>query len=137
MIMNRVQTNQLGLAATAWYLGYLEALESRDISRYANYLADDVDMRFNDAPPIEGKKAVIDNLDSQWRCFDGIIHEVLNILGSDMGFVAESLNHYTKHDGQRITARTVVFTDRNDNGSVAAIRVYSDTSPILKGADSH
>lgn len=133
MIMNRIHRNQLGLAATAWYLGYLEALESKDIGRYA----DDIDMRFNDAPPIEGKSAVVDQLGSEWRGFEVITHEVLNILGSDMGFDAESLNHYDRHDGRRITARTVVFTNRNDEGAVAAIRVYSDTSPIFECADRH
>ena len=133
MIANQMRTNQLGLAATAWYLGFLDAVEAKDIGRVADYLADDVDMRINDAPSIEGKVAVVEQLRAEWRHFKGITHEVLNILGSDAGFVSESLHHYDRHDGTQVTTRSAVFTERGTNGQAASIRIYSDAPPDPAG----
>ncbi|MGI9450277.1 MAG: nuclear transport factor 2 family protein [Geminicoccaceae bacterium] len=137
MIANQMRTNQLGLAATAWYLGFLDAVEAKDIGRVADYLADDVDMRIIDAPSIEGKAAVVEQLGRQWRQFEGVTHEVLNILGSDTGFVSESLHHYARHDGTRMTARAAVFTGRSVEGTVASIRIYSDGLPVSPGLPNH
>lgn len=133
MIMNRLRTNQLSLAATDWYFRYLDVLEAKDINRHADYLADDVAMQFNNSSTVEGKAAVVDLLDRRWRRFRSISHEMLNIIGSDRGFVSESLNHYTRHDQTTVTARAVVFTDRNADGSIASVRVYSDTSSVFDG----
>lgn len=130
MIANQMLTNQLGLAATAWYLDFLDAVEAKDISRLADYLSDDIAFRVNDAPSIEGKAAVVEQLQAQWQHFRGVTHEVLNILGSDAGFVSESLHHYDQHDGTKITARAAVFTERGADGSVASIRIYSDALPV-------
>lgn len=126
MIANQMRTNQLGLAATAWYLGLLEAVEAKDIGRFAGYLADDIDMRINGAPSIAGKEAVVEQLSAEWQRFRGVNHELLNILGDDAGFVSESLHHYDRHDGTRVTTRAAVFTERSADGHVASIRIYSD-----------
>ena len=133
MIANQMRINQLGLAATAWYLGFLEAVEAKDIGRFAGYLADDIDMRINDAPSIAGKDAVVEQLRAEWRCFRSINHELLNILGDDAGFVSESLHHYDRHDGTQVTTRAAVFTERGIDGTVASIRIYSDALPVPAG----
>ena len=137
MIANQMRTNQLGLAATAWYLDFLDAVEAKDIGRVADYLADDVDMQINDAPSIEGKAAVVDPLRRQWRQFKGITHEVLNILGSDAGFVSESLHQDARRDGTQITTRAAVFTGRSAEETVASIRIYSDALPVPPGLPDH
>lgn len=131
MITNPMRKNQLGLAATAWYLNVLDAVEAKDIGRFAVYLAGDIDMRINDALSIEGKAAVVERLRHEWRHFKGVTHEVLNSLGSDTGFVSESLHHYDRHHGTQVTARMAVFTERSTDGFVASIRIYSDAMTAL------
>ena len=137
MIANQMRTNQLGLAATAWYLGFLDAVEAKDIGRVANYLADDVDMRINDAPSIEGKAAMVEQLRRQWRHFKDVTYEVLNILGSDAGFVSELLHHYARHDGTQVTTRAAVFIGRSAEGTFASIRIYTDVLPVPLGLRDH
>jgi hypothetical protein len=34
-------------------------------------------------------------------------------------------------DGRRVTLRAVAFTDRNSEGEVSSVRLYSDTSPLF------
>lgn len=130
MIANQMRTNQLGLAATAWYLGFLDAVEAKDIGRFAGYLADDIALRINDAPSIEGKAAVVDQLQAEWQHFGRVTHEILNILGSDTGFVSESRHHYDQHDGTQIIACAAVFTERSADGFIASIRIYSEALPV-------
>lgn len=59
-----------------------------------------------------------------------LLHEHLNIYGSDERYVLEALNHYDSADRDRITVRAVAFTDHDKAGRVSSIRVYQDLSPV-------
>lgn len=133
MITENLRINQLGPEATDWYLHrYLAAMDALDVERYAEFLADDVSLAFNNAPAIEGKDAVIGMLSGYWRSFAGIEHEALNIYGTDRHFMLEALNHYTRHDGKKVTTRAVALTDRNAQGLVNAVRVFADASAVFR-----
>jgi hypothetical protein len=66
-----------------------------------------------------------------WQSFGELEHELLNIYGSDDRFVPEALNHYLTQDGRRVTLRAVAFTDRDDDGLVSSVRLFSDTGPLF------
>lgn len=133
MILTSLRINQLSPAASAWYLGvYLAAMDRRDIDAYAALLADGVTVRFNNEEPVAGKPAVVGMLGGYWQGFAAIEHEPLNIYGSDRAFMLEALNHYTRHDGKKVTARAVALTDRDPAGAVTSVRVYSDVSALFR-----
>jgi ketosteroid isomerase-like protein len=114
MITETLRENQLSDAATSWYVGeYLNSMDQLDIERYATFLAEDVRVQFNNDAPIEGKPAVVEMLGGYWKSFKTIEHELLNIYGSDDRFTLEANNHYTRHDGRKVTTRAVAFTDRD------------------------
>jgi ketosteroid isomerase-like protein len=133
MITDTLRTNQLSPAATDWYVGqYLDAMDRLDIERYAAFLADDVSVQFNNAPPVQGKAAVVGMLAAYWTSFAGIEHELLNIYGTDERFTLEARNHYVRHDGRKVTTNAVAFTDRGADGQVTSVRVYADASPVFQ-----
>jgi ketosteroid isomerase-like protein len=134
MITTSLRVNELGAAATDWYLGeYLAAMDALDAERYADFLADEVSVQFNNAPAVQGKQAVTAMLSGYWQSFAAIEHEPLNIYGSDERFMLEALNHYVRHDGRKVTTRAVALTDRDAEGKVTSVRVYADASPVLEG----
>ncbi len=132
MKTENLRINQLSPSAYAWYLGYLAALDAKDVDTYSNYLATECSLQFNNATPSVGRHAVIDGLSRYWATFGDLEHDLLNIYGSDAAFALEALNHYTRADnGDPVTLRAVAFTDRDDDGRVTSVRLYTDTAPLF------
>jgi ketosteroid isomerase-like protein len=133
MITTSLRVNELGASASEWYIGeYLAAMDALDAARYADFLADDVSVQFNNAPAVQGKAAVAAMLAGYWQSFAAIEHEPLNIYGSDERFMLEALNHYVRHDGRMVTTRAVALTDRDAHGKVTSVRIYADASPVFE-----
>jgi len=133
MITTTLKVNQLSPTAADWYIGqYLDAMDRLDIDAYADFLADDVSVQFNNAPPVEGKPAVVGMLSGYWKSFAEIEHEPLNIYGTDQSFMLEALNHYVRLDGKKVATRAIALTDRNADGKVTSVRIYADASPVFE-----
>ncbi|GET37641.1 nuclear transport factor 2 family protein [Microseira wollei] len=131
MKTDNLHINQLSSEAYAWYLQYLEALDSLDIEAYKHFLAPNCSVQSNNNEPMVGKDAVVQGLAAYWKTFASLEHDLLNIYGSDSSFVLEALNHYTRHDGKVVTIRAAAFTDRNKAGFVTSVIFYTDTTTVF------
>ena len=131
MKRDRLQINQLPDDAFAWYLGYLGAMDARDVDTYGRFLAEDCAMLFNNEPPTQGKAAILGRLRGYWQSFRSIEHDLLNIYGEPHAFMLEALNHYVRLDSRPVTCRAVALTDRNAEGLVTAVRLYTDVSALF------
>lgn len=131
MITSNLRINQLSPKQYGVYLDYLTAMDHRDVEAYANFLADDVVVQFNNEAPLQGKETAKEGLGSYWQSFANIEHELTNIYGTDQNYVLEALNHYVRHDGKKVTVRAVAFTDLNAAGLVTSVRIYHDVSPVF------
>ncbi len=137
MELGKLRTNQLSDTGWSWYQDYLDALDAYDIDSYAAFLADDVSVQFNNDEPMHGKGVATEGLGQFWGSISGmgftLVHEPLNVYGSDDAFVLEALNHYDKPGADRITVRAAAFTDRGEDGKVTSVRLYQDVSPLFAG----
>ncbi len=131
MRTDRLLVNHLSPAATAWYLGYLAAVDGRDLDAYAAYLADEVTLAVNGGPPAAGKAAVVATLAAFWPTFAGLEHDLKGLYGRDDAFALEADNHYLRLDGRRVTVAAVAFTERDARGLVTAVRLFGDTTPVF------
>lgn len=125
-----LKINQISLQAYEWYLGYLEAIDSKDLQKYGTYLAEDCVMYQNNVQ-VENKDAILEGLSQYWQTFASLTHDLLNIYGTDSSFVLEALNHYQRNDGGAVTVRAVAITERNGLGLVTSFRFYTDTTPVF------
>jgi ketosteroid isomerase-like protein len=126
-----LQANQISPEAYRWYLGYLAAIDGKNIEQYATYLADDCVMVQNNNEPVRGKAAIVAGLTQYWQSFGELEHALLNIFGRDDAFVLEAWNHYVRLDGKRVSVRAVAITERNEAGLVRTFRFYTDVSPVF------
>ncbi len=135
MDLGKLRVNQLSDAGWTWYQDYLDALDAYDLDRYAAFLADDVSIQFNNDAPLQGKDVATQGLAQFWGAISGmgfaLLHEPLNIYGTDTTSVLEALNHYDRPGQERITVRAAAFTDRGEDGKVTSVRLYQDVSPLF------
>lgn len=131
MKTNQLRINALSTSGFAWYLSYLTALDAKDIEAYGAFLDDACVMYQNNTGPVEGKAAILAGLSQYWATFGTLEHDLLNIYGTDTSFMLEALNHYTRKDGTAVTLRAVALTDRNRDGRVTSIRLYTDAAPLF------
>jgi ketosteroid isomerase-like protein len=135
MDLGKLRVNQLSDAGWTWYQDYLDALDAYDLDRYAAFLADDVSIQFNNDAPLQGKDVATQGLAQFWGAISGmgfaLLHEPLNIYGTDTTYVLEALNHYDRPGQERITVRAAAFTDRGEDGKVTSVRLYQDVSPLF------
>lgn len=131
MKTDKLRINQLSPEAYHWYLSYLKVLDAKDIEGYGAFLSDDCVMQSNNNPATQGKVAILKYLSQYWSTFGSLMHDLLNIYGSDSAFVLEALNHYQRKDGKTVTLRAVAFTDRNEAGLVTSVRFYTDTTELF------
>ena len=132
MKTDNLRINQLSTECYKWYLSYLDALDARDIERYATFLSEDCVLIMNNAEPIEGKEAVLEGLSRYWQFFSNLEHELLNIYGTDSSFMLEAMNHYQRLDGKALSLRAVALTDRNSSGSITSVRLYTENSLLFE-----
>jgi ketosteroid isomerase-like protein len=129
--LKNARINQLGPEATRWLHQVLTALDAKDLEAYTGFMADDVEVSFNNGEmTMRGRDTVREGLGQFWSSFGTLEHDELNIYGTDRNFVHEALNYYTTVDGREVTVRAVAWIDRNDDGDVVSLRVYNDQSPL-------
>lgn len=137
MDLGKLRINQLSADGWSWYQEYLDRLDAYDIDGYARFLGDDVQVQFNNDLPLTGLPAAREGLGQFWGSITGmgytLLHEPLNIYGTDENFVMEALNHYDRAGSPRITIRATAWTDRGGDGDVTAVRLYQDLSPLYSG----
>lgn len=134
MKTERLRINQLSAEVYNWYLDYLSALDAKEIERYGSFLADDCMLVMNNADPVQGKDAILAGLSQYWQSFGDLEHDLLNIYGTDQHFMLEALNHCTTIDGRVVSLRAVALTDRNQQGKITSVRLYTDTAPLFNSA---
>lgn len=126
-----VRINQLGPEATRWLHEVLTALDAKDVDAYTGFMADDVEVSFNNGDmTMRGRDAVRDGLAQFWQSFGTLAHDELNIDGTDRNLVHESaqLLHDARRAGGDHSGGGMV--DRDDDGNVVSLRIYNDQSPL-------
>ncbi|NAS12206.1 nuclear transport factor 2 family protein [Poritiphilus flavus] len=126
-----LRLNQLSENAYDKYLAYLKAMDNKDVDTYGKFLAEDVEVWFNNNLFGKGKQEILKGLGEYWQSFAAIEHDLTNIYGTDKNYVLEALNHYQRHDGKEVTVKAVAFTDLNESGEVNSVRLYMDMSPVF------
>lgn len=131
MKTKNLRANQLSASSYEKYLAYLEAMDKKDVDTYGTFLANDVEVWFNNGLFGKGKETILKGLGEYWQSFASIEHDLINIYGTDKSYVLEALNYYKRHDGKDATVKAVAFTDLNDVGKVQSVRLYMDMAPVF------
>ena len=100
---------------------------------FAQHLAENVTMRFGNAPPLHGRAACR----KAWADFcglvDGVRHEVVHQWSVGDTTIAETAVTYTRKNGVRVTV-PVVTIYRAGGDLIDEYRVFLDLAPVFADA---
>ena len=159
-IYSSIRVNTVRPGTFDWLKRAISALDAKDVQGYLSYCSESIRISFNNdlgPPQMTGMQEAKAGLTAYWATFATLEHEELNIYGSgliryvptdrsitaaagerDQGeeqeqerfIVHEALNHFITLDGRSVTLRAVACLDRDDDGLIQALRIYSDQSPL-------
>jgi ketosteroid isomerase-like protein len=106
------------------------AIDGRDASAFAAFLAPDGEFRFGNAPPVVGRDAVRDAVAGFFAAIGGCSHRLLRTWQSEGAVACEGEVTYTRRDGSAVTlpfANVFVLRGRE----IASYRIYIDNAPLF------
>jgi ketosteroid isomerase-like protein len=103
--------------------------DARDVSKLADFMTDDVQLRLANAELIQGRTAFVDAVSAFLGSVAGVRHEIINVFTDRDAVIVEFDVHYTRHDANVVTLPCCnVFRLRD--GLIAEYRSYIDAAPV-------
>jgi ketosteroid isomerase-like protein len=137
-LLATVKTTFISPVNLDWLVNVLYILDQKDVESYCSFMAPDVTVTFNNGndtePNMSGVTAVKAGLGQFWQTFKSVLHEEVNIFESGGTIMHEALNHYETLDGRKVSLRAVAILERNEQGLIQSLRVYSDQSPLFQSS---
>jgi limonene-1,2-epoxide hydrolase len=110
--------------------GLFEDIDSMQPERFSAHLAEDVRMRFGNAPPVTGRAAVHDVWAGFCTSVAGVRHDVVEQWDEGAATIVEADVTYTRLDGSTVTV-PVVTIYRSGGELIDDYRVFIDLAPVF------
>jgi ketosteroid isomerase-like protein len=101
--------------------------DAKDVSAFAAFMTDDVQLRLGNAEPVQGKAAFVGAVNGFLSSVGAFRHEIVNVWSDAL--IAEFDVHYTRLDGGQVTLPCCNVLRLRD-GLVAEYRSYIDATPV-------
>lgn len=113
-----------------WAKRYYEAVDSMDLETYATLHTEDARLRFGNAPPAEGKQAILDGISHFWETIKGLRHDFQQVWEEGDATIVEALITYTRMDDKQVVLPCTTIL-RRDGDLATDVRIYMDISPVF------
>lgn len=123
---------QISSDGRQWHIDFADAIASRDAARYSAFMHDNCSVQINNNMPIYSKFAIERAFVDYVKNFRSLTYEILSVTGTDRSSIAEALFNYVCHDGSVEVVQHAYFCERDENGLLTSVRLYGDTTRILK-----
>jgi ketosteroid isomerase-like protein len=107
------------------------ALDRGDIDAYLEYLAPDAVLRFGNAEPIGGRRAIKDSLREFYKVFKSVRHEPVETWRGADGAAVEADVSYERRDGREVRVPAVTICRFDEQGLVNDYRIFVDLAPLF------
>lgn len=79
------------------------SIDDQDLESFASILTEDVLFRYGNAPPVQGRSAVVDVVRSFFESIRSLRHDVVETLSLPGVLVCHGTVTYTRHDASTLT----------------------------------
>jgi len=112
-----------------WLNLLFQAIDVKDVERFASYLGDDVRFRFGSNPAVTGKAEVATAVAGFFASIKVLEHRVTSVWREPDAVICEGEVAYTRRDG-RVVAAPFVNVLRMRGGLVRDYRIYVDAAAL-------
>jgi ketosteroid isomerase-like protein len=120
--------------ADDWAGDFFADADSFQLPRLVGWFADDVEVRFGNAPAITGKAAAEDAFRGFWSSITGMRHEREVIVVDGDKAAQFSQVTYRRHDGSSVTMPVASQLRRVGDGKIDRLWIVIDMSPLFQAA---
>ena len=116
---------------------YDGAVDRKDAAGFAAVFTDDAWMRFGNADPIVGRKAIEAAIGQFFTMIAGLKHEMTGIWSQQDAVICEATVTYTRHDGSKVQvpAVTIFRVQSSSSGPLAnRVQMFVDLAPLFGGS---
>jgi ketosteroid isomerase-like protein len=116
--------------ADCWWPRLFAAIDASDAEGFASFLANDVQFRFGNAPPLSGRRAVRASITTFFKQIDSCSHRLTGIWQEPGSFVCDGEVTYTRVD-LRVVTLPFVITCVLRGEEISSYRIYVDNGPLV------
>lgn len=110
--------------------GLFASIDAMDAEGFVAFIATDATFRFGSSPPVNGRPAIRQSVESFFSMFAGLRHELQRVIVDGGTAVCEGEVTYTKHDGSKITLPFANIFEIKA-GLISIYRIYIDMGPVF------
>ena len=119
-----------------WARNYYDVVDAMDLEKYATYHTEDARLRFGNAPPAEGKQAILDGISHFWETINGLRHDFVKVWEADDATIVEAEITYTLKNNQQVVLPCTTIL-RRDGDLAKDVRIYMDIAPVFAAEVPH
>ena len=109
------------------------ALDRGDVPAYLEFLSADASLRFGNNPPVIGRAAIKDSLDTFYTTFQRVRHDHITTWSGPDGAAVEADVTYLRLDGSEAHVHAVTICRFGDHDLVNDYRIFVDLASLLAG----
>jgi len=114
----------------SWWAELFDAIDAKDVGRFAGFLADEAEFRFGSGPIISGKAAIATAVSEFFRTIDRSRHDVIRIWDDRETRACQGGVTYTRLDRTTVTIPFVnVFEMQGEE--IRRYLIYVDIAPLF------
>ncbi|MEA2212474.1 MAG: hypothetical protein QOF83_2422 [Solirubrobacteraceae bacterium] len=107
------------------------ALDGGDVPAYLEFLSADASLRFGNNPPVIGRPAIKESLDSFYKTFQRVRHNHIATWTRPEGTAVEADVTYLRLDGSEAHVHAVTICRFNNRNEIDDYRIFVDLQPLF------
>ena len=117
-----------------WAADFFRDADSLALPKLVSWFADDVEIRFGNAPPIFGKAAAEEAFRTFWGSIAGMRHKRETLVSEGDTAAQFSQVTYVRHDGSEVTMPVASQLHRSGVHQIDRLWIVIDMAPLFKAA---
>jgi len=124
-------------ATDDWAAGFFRDVDTKDIEKLAAWFAENIELRFGNAPAVHGKESAVGALRQFWTTFASLRHHRESVVANGDSASQQSIVTYTLLDGRDVALPVASYLRRTAAGTLDRLWIYADMAPFYAAAQAN
>lgn len=113
-----------------WLRALFDRVDAMDTDGWLQYLSEDAQFRFGNAPPRMGETQIRDTVDGFFSTLSRVSHDIDEVFELPHAIICRGEVTYTRLDGSGLSVPFANVLKLDENGLIRDYLIYADTSGL-------